>query len=106
MKLDTFTRAFFETALWSSNDYSREDGGDPLDENHSIADIAPETLEGLAEECARFQVENAETLEACYGTVVHHGKAPGVLSSTLCDEAQAGRDFWLTRCGHGCVIAR
>ena len=38
--LDDFTLAFLEAALWSSID----DGGEPLDNEHSIADIDPGSL--------------------------------------------------------------
>ncbi len=81
-QLDTFTRACIEAALWSTNDESREDGGDPLDKNYSIDDIDPHTLNELSEQCERFQEENAEDLAEF-------------------DDSQTGHDFWLTRCGHG-----
>lgn len=35
-KLDAFTRQYLETALWSSTDNSRDDGGGPLDQNYDI----------------------------------------------------------------------
>jgi hypothetical protein len=88
--LDDFTQAFFETALWSTNDESNDAGGDPLDENYSIDDIDPASLAGLAAECARFQEENAADL------AVEHDFGPDFSS-----EGRAGHDFWLTRCGHG-----
>lgn len=91
-RMDEFTRGFLETALWSSTDESREDGGDPLDENYSISDFDPESLERLAADCQRFQEENADDLAAVYEAGV---KADGSM------EARAGHDFWLTRCGHG-----
>lgn len=81
-KLDSFTRGYLEAALWSTNDESREDGGDPLDDNYSIADFAPEAVEKAKQDCARFQQQNARDLEGF-------------------DEAEAGADFWFTRNGHG-----
>lgn len=80
--MDKFTRQFFETALWSSTDNSRDDGGDPLDKNYSITDIDPVSAAGLAAECADFQRDNADNLVAY-------------------DLGTAGHDFWLTRNGHG-----
>ena len=80
-KLDTFTRAYIECALWSSNDWSRDDGGDPLDKNYSADDIAPETLAKIVEDCALFQVACADYIGA--------------------ESELAGHDFWLTRNGHG-----
>lgn len=83
-KLDTFTRAYIECALWSSTDQSDESGGDPLDDNYSIHDISAKSLKEMVDDCRRFQENNALDLEL----------------STL-DEAQQGHDFWLTRNRHG-----
>ena len=35
-KLDNFTRSYMETALWSSNDESNEQGGEPLDKTKAL----------------------------------------------------------------------
>jgi hypothetical protein len=80
-------------SLWSSNDESDDNGGEPFDSNYSIADIAPETLARMREDCARFARENAATLLACMGK----GQ-----SGRECDWSLAGHDFWLTRNGDGC----
>jgi hypothetical protein len=77
--MDAFTKAYLECALWSSTD----DDGDPLDRTYRLDDFAPETLRQAIEDCTAFQADNASDLE-------------GV------DIVQAGRDFWLTRNGHGC----
>lgn len=79
--LDTFTRAYIACALWSSNDNATEQGGEPLDSNYSIEDIAPETLQEMISDCADFQSSFGE----------HIAK----------DISRAGHDFWLTRNGHG-----
>lgn len=81
MQLDTFTRAYIKTALWSSTDNANEQGGEPLDANYSESDIAPETLQTMVADCADFQSSFGEHI---------NGR-----------EAQAGHDFWLTRNGHG-----
>jgi len=91
--MDEFTRGFLETALWSSTDNSDDSGGEPLDKNYSIDDIAPESVAGLSADCRRFQHENAADLKAAY----EHG----IRNSDAGDEFSAGHDFWLTRCGHG-----
>ncbi len=83
-RLDSFTRQYMETALWSSTDESRDDGGDPLDKNYSIDDIAPETRAKMIADCADFQER--------FGDVIVAGGA---------DFERAGHDFWLTRNGHG-----
>jgi len=77
LQLDTFTRAYIECALWSSMD----DDCTPLDANYSADDIAPDTLQKMADDCAKFQSENDI---AGYG------------------DDHAGHDFWLTRNRHGC----
>ena len=79
--LDTFTNAYIATALWSSNDESTPQGGEFMDLNYSVDDIAPETLEKIKADCAKFQSENWDMIEH--------------------DLDQAGHDFWLTRNGHG-----
>jgi hypothetical protein len=83
-KMDTFTEDFFVAALWSTNDFSDESGGEPLDQNYDISDIDESTIKGLAAECERFQEENADDLAE--------------LDS---DQGQNGHDFWLTRNRHG-----
>jgi len=82
--LDTFTRSYIGAALWSSTDNSNEQGGDPLDSNYSESDIAPETLQRMAEDCAAFQADNAEDL-----------------ASADIEASRAGFLFWLNRNGHG-----
>ncbi len=84
--IDSFTRAYIECALWSSTDESTDQGGDPLDKNYSVDDIAQETLDEMISDCARFQADQDENIAAQEG---------------IC-WARAGHDFWLTRNGHGC----
>jgi hypothetical protein len=88
-KLDDFTRAYIECALWSTNDESDEQGGEPLDSNYGILDIDQDTLETMAEDCRQFQEENAADL-ARYDHPLWTAAELG------------GHDFWLTRNGHGC----
>jgi len=82
IELDSFTLAYLECALWSSMDFSDESGGQPLDQNYSFEDIAPEALQTMANDCKAFQEANAELL-------------------TGLESGQSGHDFWLTRNGHG-----
>ncbi len=89
-KLNEFTKAYLECMLWAENDDSTPAGGEPLDRNHTIADLPPETIKRAVGDCKRFQHENCEALiEAIYGTPGHS------------DATMAGHDFWLTRNGHG-----
>ena len=71
--MDKFTTAYIEAAIWSSAD----SGGNPLDDNYGIEDIAPETLASILDDCKAFQDAHAEDIG--------------------CDLEHAGHDFWLTR---------
>jgi hypothetical protein len=83
-RLDAFTRAYLDTALWSTTDNADENGGEPLDKNHSIGDIDPATLNKMIADCADFQER--------FGRLIDDGGQ---------GDEQAGHDFWLTRNGHG-----
>jgi hypothetical protein len=81
---DKFTTAYIECALWCSTDNSDDSGGEPLDKNYGIGDIASATLERMAKDCKAFQEENRGVLDACGLSL-----------------EQQGHNFWLTRNGHG-----
>jgi hypothetical protein len=89
MKLDKFTLAYIECALWASNDESDENGGEPLDANYSASDLAPETLEAMKIDCAAFQRDNAADIAA------------GPDGPDYTRYERAGHDFFLTRNHHG-----
>jgi hypothetical protein len=72
--MDTFTQAYIDCAKFTEK----------------CASIAPDTLETMVSNCARFQMENAADIAA--GPRVARSATP---------EAQAGHDFWLTRNRHG-----
>ncbi len=78
--MDIFTRQYIITALWSSMDNSDDQGGEPLDANFGLDDIAAETLASITEDCEAFQRDNADDIGN--------------------DGEQAGHDFWLTRNHH------
>ena len=79
--MDKFLEAYVVAALWSSTDESTPEGGDFLDENYGLEDLAPKTVAEMEADCARFRAENAPDIA---GRV-----------------EQAGHDFWLTRNRHG-----
>src|SRR5271170_4167661 len=85
--MDDFTKAYIEAALWSSNDNTNEQGGEPLDSNYSYENIASDSLHKMEADCAEFQRQYARELKAFYAA----GFGPD----------QAGHDCWLTRNGHG-----
>lgn len=93
-KLDAFTLAYVECALWSSHEYNEEgETGAPLDANYSLQDLSDGLRLEIMQDCAAFQKDNAETLGEAYELYSHNPE--------WSHEAQAGHDFWLTRNGHG-----
>lgn len=83
-KLDAFTAAYVEAALWSS---FTEDGT-PLDQTEH--ELAQETWDKMITDCKAFRDANAGLI-----FVSDNLKIVGD------PESRAGHDFWLTRCGHG-----
>lgn len=81
-RLDSFTRAYIEAALWSSTDNADDSGGAPLDKNYDASDIAAASLAKMKRDCAKFQRENENAI-------------------AVGDDSQAGHDFWLTRTESG-----
>ena len=79
--LDIFTRAYVTCMFWTNED--------ELPERASFGELAPESLCAIIQDCASFQRVNAGNLRGAYGLKPEY------------DEAAAGHDFWLTRCGHG-----
>ncbi len=79
---DEFMDAYIEAALWSSVDETDPDtGGESLDANYDSQDIHPETAQEMEGDAWDFVRSNWEDIWE--------------------DLPQAGRDFWLTRAGHG-----
>lgn len=91
--MSQFLNAYITCALWSSTDISEEGSiGLPLDDNYSVEDIAPETLEKMKEDCEDFQSSRVYDL---------FDKNVGILTNGLLSPEKAGHDFWLSRNGHG-----
>lgn len=95
IKLDAFTRAYIQTALWATNDESEESGGVPLDQNYGPEDIALETLARIVEDCARFQRQQHDVL----ANAIQTGKVK--CGPDFNEVEHAGHDFFLTRDHHG-----
>lgn len=87
--LDSFTRAYLETAIWAETDGD----GRPLDERYAVADFAPEAVAAAVAECAAFQSANADDIAG--------GRVGARAGSHWGADGFAGRDFWLTRNRHG-----
>lgn len=91
IECDKFTVAYIAAALWSSNDETTPQGGEPLDRNYDQFDFHPDAIAKIVADCKKFQEDNAHLLieDNCF----HVG----------CSMIEyAGHDFWLTRNGHGC----
>ncbi len=84
-RVDDTTEKYLVTAMWSSTD----EDGDPLDQNYSVDDLAPEALASARADVASFLEANAELIDQAKEL------KPGY------DDGQVAHDFWLTRNGHG-----
>jgi len=84
-ELDSFSRGYIEAAFFTES-------GDPDRpcEGKSFADLAPETLKSMLEDCTGFNLLADAWLDKAY----LHG-------DVSYDMERAGHDFWLTRNGHG-----
>ena len=94
--LDAFTQGYIEALFFTSGDpcgsFNEGEAGenDDLTAVYGFSDLAPETLAAIIEDCRTFQmIAEADLTEA--NDIDHQ-----------CGEAEAGRDFWYTRNGHGC----
>jgi hypothetical protein len=85
--LDSFTLGYITAALWSSTG----DNDEPLDRDHSIADLAPEALARMVADCTSFQAKAGTLIDSKYLLIIPDRDTDGTF----------GHDFWLTRNGHG-----
>ena len=90
-RMDAFTQAYFDAALWSSTDNADDSGGEPLDANYGINDIDEATRAKMIADCADFQER--------FGDLIADDDSPDIHRHG--NDEQAGHDFWLTRNGHG-----
>lgn len=81
--MDEFTTGYIECALWSSV----SDDEDGITDEHSISDLAPETLRKMECDCQAF----TETYRDWLDKANEMGR----------DDSHLGHDFWLSRNGHG-----
>lgn len=83
VRIPDYVRQYVATLLWSTNDESTPAGGEPLDKNYDIQDLAPESLQKCIDDCERFR------------------ELAGDMIDEHSDRTQWAHDFWLTRNGHG-----
>lgn len=79
--IDSMTRGYLETAIWSS---TTEDG-EPLEDYCGVNSLSPEAIAQAIEDCVSFLSQVREE---------------GIDESVM-DYEQWGHDFWLTRNRHG-----
>jgi hypothetical protein len=79
-----FLRAYIHAAFWSSPLYDEEgvEEGTLLESGNTEADLAPDALESMRQDCEAFISSAGDDLVGM-------------------DPEQAGHDFWLTRNRHG-----
>jgi len=82
---DQILKAYFIAMLWSTMDNSDEQGGDPLEDNYGVEDIAKEAV-----------AESKKDIEKFLKLAEEKG-----VELTKYDTEQIGHDIWLTRAGHG-----
>lgn len=85
--MDSTLAQYIETALWSSNDESRPDGGDPMDDNYGPEDLAPSALARLTACLESFLTQAAPIL--------------ATLGDFEIDYTDIAHDLWLTQNRHG-----
>lgn len=102
--LDAFTQGYVEALFFTEEERLCEESGREMPavefnmstmesrfvggDSPGFADLAPDTLAAIIDDCAAFQTANAVDLAQAY-------------AETNYDAEQAGRDFWFTRNGHG-----
>lgn len=91
--LSPFARGYIAAMLFSTNDESDESGGEPMDANYDIEDIAPEALQKIVDDCAKF----VEANEFRYANAEDLSCSDGIWTPAQ----SAGTDFWYTRNNHG-----
>jgi len=86
-RLDPFTRAYIEAALWSTSD----DDDEPLDANYDRSDIDAKTMAAIVRDCADFQRR--------FGSLIEDDDSKAIEKWGRWE--LAGHDFWLKRNDHG-----
>lgn len=82
-----FFAAYVGAALWSSYTESEPNGGETMDQDYDVDDIAAEAYEAMRFDCLRFWMVAGPLIFQLSDT-------PSIVSS-------AGHDLWLTRNRHG-----
>lgn len=92
--LDEFVQGYVEAAFFTAPSPDEAEGGIPKD--CGFHDLPAETVKAMQTDCERFVAVNAEALDAMIGA-----EWDGTAKYGPYNAADAGRDFWFTRNGHG-----
>lgn len=111
--LDAFTQGYIEALFFTNSapgytlDQVADDltayeavvlDGGTIPEDAGFADLAPETLAKIIDDCVKFQIggpfKSFIAASIAGAAILERG------STDI--ETEAGRDFWYTRNGHGC----
>lgn len=92
MDVQEMASHYIAAMLWSTNDESTPEGGEPMDRNYDESDLADEFRAQCEADCEAFAERAAEYL-------TESNLTRGLRGHSI--EAMAGHDFWLTRVGHG-----
>jgi hypothetical protein len=97
---EVFLHGYLVCALWSSNDESDASGGQPMDLNYDVDDIAADSLQRMRADALAFYTDNAADL-ARYVEDPSTADRVARCAGEGGPWAFAGHDLWLTRNGHG-----
>lgn len=98
-ELPAFTQGYIEAMFFTECEQGGNfdpENGSPLPEESGFADLAPETLREIENDCRKFMGTLPRDLSGRTDIDDACDYAPGDY-----DEKAAGRDFWYTRNGHG-----
>lgn len=82
-RIETALRSYAYAGLWTTQNMDNEEE-EHLDENYSVEDIAPDTMESMRRDVKKFYEENID-----------------LLNQTSMDDARIGHNFWLNKNHHG-----
>jgi hypothetical protein len=88
------------TALWSTNDESTPEGGEPFDQNYTPVDIDPQSLASMNADCQKFKAAVLADGEFCSKAAIKIMAGGSTVEQWL-DTSSVGHDFWLTQNHHG-----
>ena len=97
MQLDSFTKQYIATALWSSSDSNDQ----PLYKNYDANDLSDSALQRIVQDCQAFQEQAAGQVDANGVGLMTPDNLLRAYASDGDWLGSFGHDFWLTRNGHG-----